>query len=165
MKSQYVIPFVDAIRNLFGTMLQTEVAFDRPELSDGTEPGHDVSAIVGFTGRITGAVVLGFSQAVAEALVERFTANRFEMGHPDFADAVGELANMVAGGAKAALDTEGVSISCPSVIIGRHWVRQPRQRVLRIPCRSESGAFIAEVCLKAASELNPSECHQHVHVS
>ena len=36
--------------------------------------------------------------------------------HEDFTDAVGELVNMISGGAKALLEGKEVSMGCPSVV-------------------------------------------------
>ncbi len=72
--------------------------------------------------------------------------------HPDFADAIGELANMIAGGAKSNFDGLAVTISLPSVVIGDpHEVivtgapsGAPR---LIIPCQTELGQFHVEVAM------------------
>ena len=69
--------------------------------------------------------------------------------HEDFADALGELANIVAGQAKAKLDGFNISISLPSVIIGKeHVVLQSKHRPrLAIPCDSPLGRFTVEVAM------------------
>jgi chemotaxis protein CheX len=67
-----------------------------------------------------------------------------------FADAIGELANMVAGGGKTRYEGKNISISCPSVVIG------PGHRVAAIsdsicvvvPCYTEHGEFAIELSIR-----------------
>ena len=68
----------------------------------------------------------------------------------DFADAIGELTNMVAGNAKARLDHGDCSISCPSVVLGRGIsVLRPRHiPSLCLPCDCEAGSFVIELTLE-----------------
>ena len=69
--------------------------------------------------------------------------------HEDFADALGELANVVAGQAKAKLDGFDISISLPSVIVGKtHVILNSKQRPrLALPCDSHLGPFTVEVAM------------------
>ena len=70
----------------------------------------------------------------------------------DVIDAVGELTNMVAGGAKAQLEHLNLSISLPNVITGLgHEVRFPSNVTpIVIPFDSDWGPLTAEVGLSAA---------------
>jgi chemotaxis protein CheX len=78
-----------------------------------------------------------------------------EPGTADFTDAVGELANMIAGGAKKHLGN-AASITVPSVIIGKgHQIaRLSDVPCLVIPCTTAAGDFAVEINIK---KLNGSK--------
>jgi len=67
-------------------------------------------------------------------------------------DAVGEMANMVAGGAKRVLAAAGcdLRVSIPSVVVGPgHTISRPRGiPCIEIPFETERGAFSVDLCLK-----------------
>lgn len=68
---------------------------------------------------------------------------------PDFIDALGELTNMIAGGAKKDLGT-AANISVPTVIIGSgHIVAGPSNvPCLCVPCTTTLGEFEIDICVK-----------------
>ena len=154
MDASYITPFIKAIENVFTTMLQTEVTIQSPKLRDPDDEHPDVSGIIGMSGDVMGAVVLSFPLDTAERVVSLFTGMELESTHEDFADAIGELVNMITGNAKADFKGKKASISVPSVVIGKgHQVFQQKDKaVIEIPCDCDCGNFIVLVSL----EENPS---------
>lgn len=150
MDSSYILPFVKAVQNVFATMLQLEVSVGEPGLKPPGTPSYDVSGIIGMTGDVEGAVVLSFPTATAERVVSLFTGTEMTRAHDDFSDAVGELVNMISGGAKAQFTGKTVSIGCPSVVIGSDHVVMGRKDVtcIIIPCASDCGDFCVEVSIR-----------------
>lgn len=153
MDASFITPFIGSVQNVFNTMLQTEVTVQPPRRKEPNEPGHDVSGIIGMSGDVTGAVALSFPIDTAERVVSLFIGGEVDSRSEDFADAVGELVNMITGNAKAGLGDKRVSISCPSVILGeKHYVAQNRDAVtIQIPCECDCGPFVVEVMVKAES--------------
>ena len=82
--------------------------------------------------------------------VAHFAGAELEITHEDFADAIGELANMIAGGAKSEFEGLAVSISLPSVIIGEGHEVSPSQThpQLVIPCQTPFGPFYVSVTMR-----------------
>ncbi|HPD28353.1 MAG TPA: chemotaxis protein CheX [Phycisphaerae bacterium] len=149
MDVRYINPFIGAVKHVFRTMLGTDIMISKPRLRAPDESNADVSAVIGFSGDAAGCVILCFRTDAAVKTASKFAGNELTPQHPDFSDALGELANMVAGQAKAQFEGLSVSISLPSVIIGRdHEVLQskitPR---LVIPCDSPLGRFAVEVAM------------------
>ena len=145
-----ILPFVSAVQDVFKKMAGVDIVVGKPRLKAGAGASYSVCGIIGFSGDITGSVVVSFSTGAAEKLVEAFCGNRLEIGSPDFADAVGELTNMIAGSAKTQLG--GVaSISLPSVVIGEGYTlaNLSSAQCLVIPCGSPYGEFAVEVCIKS----------------
>jgi len=146
----YILPFVKSINNVFETMLQSKVRIGKPILKKSGSPHYDVSGIIGMSGDVEGTIVLSFPTKVAETCVKKFVGIDLPSDHEDFADAIGELVNMVTGNAKAEFQNKKVSITCPSVVIGQgHIVFGSKDVVcIDIPCDCEHGHFVLEVGLK-----------------
>ena len=108
MDVRYINPFISSITNTFETMCMFKVKLGKPELKAGDEPLSDVSAVIGFSGDAAGSVVVHFDFDTASKVATAFAQTEITPDHADFADALGELANMIAGGAKAQF--EGLSI-------------------------------------------------------
>lgn len=162
MDASYITPFVKSIQNVFSTMLQLPVTVLDPTIKQGNSPSHDVSGIIGMSGDVKGSVVLSFKLDAAESIVALFCGERLDSNGADFADAIGELVNMVCGGAKALFtQTKSVSISCPSVIVGQnHGVSLPSDiPCVVIPCTTDCGEFVIEVAIREASNT-PSSTRQ-----
>ena len=153
MNAHQISAFVKALENVFATMVQTRVEVQTPRLKSPDTPRLDVSGIIGMSGDVTGAVVLSFPVDTARRVVSLFTGSEIGPDSPDFADAVGELVNMIAGNAKADFGGLKVSISCPSVVMGEsHRVLLQKDALsIEIPCNCDCGPFMLEVTIKAVA--------------
>lgn len=154
LNRQIVVAFVEAIRSVYATMLGVQVTPLAPYLKAEDGARHDVSGVIGFSGGFSGTATLCFTTGVAERSVAAFSGTEMKIGSTDFADAIGELTNMVAGGAKSALNGNA-SISTPVVVIGEAH-SMPRLRdvpSIVIPCRCALGDFSVEVNIKPQPRL------------
>ncbi len=153
MDSQFIIPFIDSVTNVFETMLQLRVEVGTPSIKPAEASSHDVSGIIGMSGDVEGTVVLGFPTATAERAVGVFTGMEMDATHEDFADAIGELVNMISGGAKAKFTNRKVSITCPSVIVGQHHTVSGRKDIvtIHIPVGCDLGELSVDVSIRDAA--------------
>jgi len=144
-----IVPFVNSVRSVFATMVKVETEIQRPHYKTQPAPSYDVSSIIGFSGQIVGSVVISLERGAAEALVAAFAGTPLKLTDGDFPDAIGELANMIAGGAKTHLGSLA-SISVPSVVIGSGHVvaRLTDVPCIVIPCKTPVGNFAVEVNIK-----------------
>ena len=144
-----IVPFVNSVREVFRTMVGVETTVQRPFVKAQPAPSYDVSGIIGFSGNIVGSVVVSFQSEAALKLVESFSGSRCELNSPDFADAIGELANMVAGSAKKDMGTQA-SITVPSVVIGANHMLANLKDVpcIVVPCTTPVGDFCVEINIK-----------------
>lgn len=147
MDVRYINPFVAAIKRVFETMVKTQVNVGKPVLKDQVTFAPDVSGVIGFSGDAAGCVVLSFGLDVARQAVERFAGVSIDPSNPDFSDAIGELANMVAGNAKTQFEGMNISISLPSVIVGKDHTVSPSRHPPRIviPCETGYGTLYVEI--------------------
>ena len=144
-----IVPFVNSVRNVFATMVKVQTTLGKPALKSTPTLSYDVSGVIGFSGQAIGSVVVSFQRNAAEALASAFAGTPLKIEEPDFADAIGELANMIAGNAKKDLGTVA-SITVPSVIIGAgHTIaRLSDVPCVVIPCSTPVGDFAVEVNIK-----------------
>lgn len=156
MDAHSIASFVASTHQVFSTMLSLTVTPGKP-FSVGAVPRfeNEVSGIIGMSGDVQGMVVLSFPTSTAKGAIQAFTGMEMDPSSPDFADAVGELVNMISGAAKAKFEGKNVSISCPSVVIGKgHKVQQPSDAVcITIPFSSPAGEFSVEVAIKPAKSV------------
>lgn len=120
MRVEYINPFVSSLGNAFSTMLGCDVQRQAIQLKSGHRPSFPISGIIGLSGNAAGMVVISLSEAVALKAASAMLMTDITELNDDVIDAVGELANMVAGAAKAELEELRISISLPSVITGEH---------------------------------------------
>jgi CheY-specific phosphatase CheX len=102
-----------------------------------------VIAIISLVGQVEWSVFIGLPRATASALAAKFAGFEIPFESPDMGDAVGELANIIAGDVKARLDSRGVKadISLPTVIRAQdiHVLVQRNAHTMRNCFQSEVG--------------------------
>jgi len=154
MDASYITPFMTSIQNVFSTMFQLPVEIGEPRIKTNSTMTHDVSGIIGVSGEMIGTIVLSMPSDAAESIVALFTGMEMTTESDDFADAVGELVNMISGNAKAEFRRKGVMISCPSVVIGSgHRVASSSgTSCVIIPCNTDCGEVVLEIALREAPE-------------
>lgn len=160
MDASYIKPFIASIQNVFSTMMQLPVNVTDPHVKNASTPEFDISGIIGMSGEVVGSVVLGFPMATAQRVVPLFCGQQLDPDSPDFSDAIGELVNMISGGAKALFTGKKASISCPSVVIGsKHKVARPSDvPCIVIPCQTDCGPLYLEIAIqdKSATPTKPA---------
>lgn len=159
MNVELINPFVDATKSAFTSMLMLEVGAQKPWFRTKEKPEgitSDVCSVIGLSGKARGSVSLGFSMDVARSLVARFVgeSDGSKLAMEEIGDGVGELVNLIAGGAKATLSERmgaDLSISVPTVFSGASLRTRPDAfPVLVIPFETELGAFHMEIALEVA---------------
>lgn len=149
MRAELINPFLVATCNVFKTVLQCELKRGTLASKRGSSPEYAISGVIGLSGKAQGMVVLSLSDETAIRATEVMLGSRPDGINADVTDAIGELANMVAGAAKAQLAEYEMSISLPSVICGKnHSVGFPSQVTpIVIPFESSLGPFCVDVGL------------------
>lgn len=149
MDVKYINPFISAVKKLFNTMIEVPFQLGNPMLKKGSVPEYEISGIIGLSGSVTGCIVINLSKEIAFQLVSALVGDTVEELDDDCTDAIGEIANMIAGNAKTNFPSEGTSISVPSVVVGQHKVSYPSGLpIICIPCATDKGEMVIEVALK-----------------
>lgn len=153
MKAEIINSFISATLDALRTMAGVDPRRGSPRLKGAKEQSYDVSGVVGITGQVKGFVVLSFRGSAALHVVGGFLGEAVHELDDQVSDAVGELANIVAGGAKRVLSEAGyeLTISIPTVIVGRdHVIARPSGvPCFEVPFETEAGPFCVELCLKS----------------
>lgn len=144
--------FIKATTDILSTMAGIEAKPGGPYVKKSAVAKGDVSAIVGVTGPKRGTIAVSFTEACAVALVRGMLGDDIQDLMQDTQDAVGEVANMVSGQARANLAAKGLALqgATPTVIIGKnhmisHTTTSP---VMAIPFSTPAGEFTVEFCLE-----------------
>lgn len=154
MEAKYINPFIAAVVNALETMAGLSPHRGTPFVREKFDALADMSGIIGFAGDVRGAVILCFPQTLATFIYKSLTGEDPPEDdiHP-VADAVGELANMVAGGAKKPLSEMGlnIQISIPSVISGKNHVvmNSGEGPCLVVPFTIENETFYVQIRMKS----------------
>jgi chemotaxis protein CheX len=149
MKAEYINPFLVSTIAAFDTMLNCALTRGNPYIKNGSQPSHEVSGVIGLSGKAQGTVVFGLDREMALKVAEVMLQERPPEINGDVVDAIGELANIIAGRAKSQLEHLELSLSLPSVITGKsHSIQFPTKVTpICIPFDSQWGPITVEVGL------------------
>jgi chemotaxis protein CheX len=143
----YINPFITSLEDTFGTMLSCKIHRKGLEIKDNNIALYPVSGIIGLSGKAVGTVVLTLSSQLAIAAASTLLMEEMKEVDNDVLDAVGELTNMVTGGAKAKLEEYRLQMSLPNVLHAQQCnIHFPANaHPITIPFQSERGPLALEV--------------------
>lgn len=144
---------MDATINVLETMAMVKVSHSEPYLKKNNLTYGDATGIISLEGdKIIGTMVLSFSKESILKIISNMLSEEFMEIDEDVLDAVGELTNMVSGGAKGILSEEGhtFQMTIPSLVKGRgkRIKHEPIRPSIVIPFSIDAGDFCVEACLK-----------------
>ncbi len=156
MKVEYINPFIESTYELFTTMLSAEAKRGDVGLAGEANP-RDIMALIGLSGKARGMVALSFPVATALNMVNRLLGTEIRLVDDTVSDAIAEMVNIVAGGAKAKLNLGGgapLDLSLPTVVRGNSYnVDYPSGSVwLEVPFDSDLGSFRLRVTFELTKE-------------
>lgn len=112
------------VQEVFTTMVGVEDLLHLPLQVDPKTHFNDcITAMVGFAGLFNGLVSLHVPQKLALSFTSSMLGMEVDELNDDVNDALGEIANMIAGSFKHHLSTDGheVRLSTPSIITGKEY--------------------------------------------
>lgn len=120
--SRQVEPFIQAMLNVLGTMCQTSprVGEATPKLDSLTE--GSLTGVIQLRNKDQrGALAISFETSACLEIVSRLLMEQFTEINQDVRDAVGEITNMVCGGAKRIISDSGESfeMTLPTLLEGQ----------------------------------------------
>ncbi|MDR2693682.1 MAG: chemotaxis protein CheX [Chitinispirillales bacterium] len=152
MNVAYINPFINATAACFKNMVFVEAKQGTPQVKKEPYPRYDISGIIGLSGGAQGSISLCFPMQSALDIVSKMIGAPITEPGTDLADAVGEIANIIAGFAKRDLVGLNLSISLPNVIISSHVLSGlTGVPTIIVPFTCPLGPFAMEVSLKTSS--------------
>ena len=143
--------FVKATVVILSTMAGITATPGKPYVKKDQAAKGDISAIIGVTGPKNGTISVSFSTQSATGLVTGMLGDAVEDLNQDMQDAVGEVANMISGQARAGIAEAGLVLngSTPSVVVGKNHIIHHISKavVMAIPFTTLDGEFTVEFCL------------------
>lgn len=154
MKAEYINPFVCAAVDVFSTMLECELKRGQLSLNVNFQPAHEISGIIGLSGKASGTVVVSVDREVALSATEKMLGVRPADVDADVIDAIGEVTNMIAGKAKTGLEHLSMHLALPTVITGKNHVVRfgSNAQTICIPYTCDWGGLSVEVGLVDAPQ-------------
>ena len=154
MKADIINPFLSSVANVLSTMAMLEVTPGKPSIKSDTSSRGDVSGIIGMTTTtINGSMAITFPANVAFEIANRMLGEKVTEINETVTDLVGELTNMVVGGAKGLLQEKGydIGMATPVVVTGKDHevIHKAQGQNILMPFNSEPGTFYVEVCFDA----------------
>lgn len=141
-----------ATQEIFQTMLMMEASPGQAVTKRAKGFVDSVSAIVGMAGANKGMLAIHIPEATALIITSSFLMMEVTEVDEDVKDAIGELANMVAGSIKANLTEQGqeFKLSIPSVVCGAEYEIDclTDSEGVCMPFSIEGGAFLVEFHLQ-----------------
>ena len=146
----FINPFLESLLNVLSTMAQTEATHSKPSIKTSSIAKGDVTGIIGLVGnKVIGSFSITFTEAAILDITNKMLGESITKIDETVTDLVGEVTNMVTGGAKRLLADIGhdFDMATPTVIAGaNHEIHHQCQgRIIQIPFKSKIGAFFVEI--------------------
>jgi chemotaxis protein CheX len=156
MNIAFINPFRESVLQVLETMANVQVTPGRPTLKEDAVARGDVTGLIGMTSeQAHGSLAISFTQSAILDITTRMLGDKLSDINETVIDLVGELTNIVTGGAKRLLSEKGYDfdLAVPAVVSGKgHLINHKAKGAkIIIPFGMSSGNFFVEVCFQDTS--------------
>jgi chemotaxis protein CheX len=149
MNVEFINPFLSSLLNVMSTMAHMELTPEKPKLKKTQIAHGDVSGLIGMVSdKAKGSLSITFDGSLALQTMKGMVGEGPDEINEEITDLVGEITNMVTGGAKRMLSEKGIEfdMATPVVVSGKdhsihHKAKGP---VVIIPLSSPHGKAYIE---------------------
>lgn len=123
MNVEFINPFLSSMLNVMSTMAQMELTPEKPKLKKDEVAQGDVSGLIGMVSEQTkGSLSITFESKLALTAMKNMFGEAPDDINEEITDLVGEITNMVTGGAKRMLSEKGFEfdMATPMVVSGKN---------------------------------------------
>ena len=149
MNVEFINPFINATTSVLETMCMISSTPGKPYVKKDNKATGDVSGILGLAGEQTGSFAVSFSEACIIKVVSNMLGEEIPSLNKDVEDAVGEITNMISGGARKELGNSGFhfEMALPTVVVGKNHsiAHMGSSPAVVIPFTTEAGPYAVEV--------------------
>ncbi|ALO33573.1 chemotaxis protein CheX [Colwellia sp. MT41] len=149
MNVEFINPFLSSMLNVMSTMAQMELTPEKPRLKKNEVAMGDVSGLIGMVSKqAKGSLSITFEASLALATMKNMVGEAPDEVNEEITDLIGEITNMVTGGAKRLLSEKGIEfdMATPIVVSGpNHTIHhKAKGPVIIIPLKSDVGRAYIE---------------------
>lgn len=151
MKVNFINPVLRSIMDVLSTMAHIEPEAGAPKRKDKNDivHGKNITGVMSMVGkRGNASIALTFSEAAILHIAKKMLPSEITTIDGTIIDLVGELANMVLGGAKSDLEKEGYffQLSLPTIIFGSDYLiaHKTNAPIIMLPFTMPEGEFVIE---------------------
>ena len=153
MKVEFINPFLESIVNVLETMANVKATPGKPQRKDEDVAQGDVTGVIGMASeKVKGSLAITFTSAAIFDIARRMLGEEVAEINNTVTDLVGEITNMVTGGAKRVLAEQGYDfdMAIPAVIAGKNHRISHKSNGMKIivPFSIIAGKFYVEVCFE-----------------
>ena len=153
MDVNFINPFLHSITNILVTMATMDSQHGKISLKKDPLASGDVTGLISMTStNLRGSLAVSFSREVALKMTSLMLNEEVTEFGETVRDMVGEVTNMVTGGAKKLLAEKGYDfdMATPIVIMGdNHKIsHSSKGQIILIPFNTEHGEFYVEICFE-----------------
>lgn len=153
MKAELINPFLNATCNVLETMCRTKARAAKAYLKQTQLTYGEVTGIIGMaSSTFSGCMIVSFSQqCIVNIVAKMLMEPAKDKVDDEVVDAVGELTNMICGGAKAELArmNHKFNLATPTMVVGKgvEITYRSEAGTIVIPFETEYGNFVVEANL------------------
>lgn len=151
MNVNFINPVLNSVLNLLSTMARIEPKVGTPKRKDKNEivHGKNITGVMSMIGeRGNASIAITFSEAAILHIAKNMLPGDITAIDGTVIDLVGELANMVLGGAKSDLENKGYffKLSLPTIIFGSDYLiaHKTNAPIIMLPFSMPEGEFVVE---------------------
>jgi len=144
-------PFLESIMNVMETMAQMKANPQKPFKKEDNKSRGDVTGIIGMAGEQTkGSLAISFLEPTIVHITSQILMEKISQLDETVVDMVGELTNVVSGGAKSILAERGYKfdMAIPTMVVGKNHVitHKTTGPIIVVPFETVAGKFFVELC-------------------
>ena len=153
MNAEFVNPFISALKNVLMTMAQTDLKAGKPSKKSDNVACGEVSGLISMEGpQVNGSLSITFDKNLALEIMLKMLGDNAESVNDEVADMVGEIVNMVCGGAKNELADKGFEFGMASPVLSvgnKHFLdHKAKGPHVIIPLSNQTGKAYIEFCFE-----------------
>ncbi|MCL1142319.1 chemotaxis protein CheX [Shewanella gaetbuli] len=153
MNVEFINPFLISLINVISTMASMELKPGKPQLKSHEIAKGDVSGLIGMVGPKTkGSLSITFEEPLILEIMHKMLGEKPNFINEEITDLVGEITNMVTGGAKNLLGDKGYefNMATPVVVTGKnHTISHKAEgKKIMMPFSHQYGSAYIEICFE-----------------
>ena len=151
MNAEFINPFIAALLNVLDTMAQIKLLPGKPKKKSDNQARGQVSGLIGMVGdNIQGSMSISLDKGLVLEIMYKMLGEKPDKIDSEVQDMVGEITNMICGGAKNDLGQKGYDfgMATPIVVCGKNHTinHQVDGKKLVMPFSHASGNLYLEMC-------------------